>query len=229
MSVSHSSHNQINYTQVTHINVISSLQSDSECLQNQLCIIYKCARMCPLQSAFQLENCDFDPMLHCSVVLVRILSKLILTVLIKYIEVNNVGNLSLQADEALFVASTLNDLLLSDPRTSSSDLIFFSIEDILQLLQHLTLLSSDKTFCKLPLLLDALLCLCSQHNDSFTVELALNCLWNLSHDPAVALAILNHENAISTLQNMWVISTRTLDLSHNILWMLGYGNAQCEL
>lgn len=175
--------------------------------------------MCPMQTAFQLENSDFQALLHCSSVLVRFLSKSILAFLANYMEVRDIIHLSLQKDEVMFVAKCL---MQSESPTSIDGLVF-SVEKILHSLQYLTSLPGDKS-CFLPLLLDTLLSLCLC-DDKPTARSALGILWNLSMDPTVALAILNHENAIHTLQMIRVFTDGLSELSSNILWTLGYGNA----
>ena len=200
-------------------------QDHSQSLQNRVGIVYKCARLFPLQLAFQLDYSNFQPLLNCSLVLVRILAKCIFAFLAKYREhLNILQYISLQKEEVSLISSRLSDSLQS---LRVMDILPFSNPDeILHSLQILTSYSCDKREYIFPCLLDTLVStsLCGHET---IAKLALEVLWNLSFDPTVSLAILNHESAISSLQSLIFNSSHSW-LSTSILWTLGCGQIQSK-
>lgn len=200
-------------------------QDDIQSLQNQVGVIYKCARQFPIQVAFQLEYSNLKPLLNCSQVLVRILTKCVFAFLVKYRECSNIVQyISLQEEEIAFTSKCLADSLQSHKGTSV--LPFSNPGEILYSLQILTSYPCDKRDCALPILLDILIS--TNSSDDRTIgKLALEILWNLSFDPTVALAILNHESAICSLQRL-ILNSSLSSLSTSILWTLGHRKVQSK-
>ena len=174
--------------------------------------------MCPLQAGFQLNNLDFQPLLKCPVMLVRMLSKFTIALLADYFKITNeIGRqLSLQNDEVEYLANSLfSDL--------SYDSVFSNVSEILHSLQCLTSLSIDKLLCGLPILLDPIISLC-YHQENFTAQLALKVLLNLSLDPALPVFIQTRNNVLLPMLQQ----ARTYDpgLSDLISWRLKVGNVE---
>ena len=186
--------------------------------------------MYPTQTAFQLRNTDYQPLLRCSLVVVRILSKFILAFTDK---LGDFIDCILKRDEVDYIVNCLSELMLTRKVTheSTDQLIFSSVEELLESLKSITslsLLSTEKfSFVSLQLL-DALLSL-SLHSNNSTAKLALEVLWNLSLKPSTALLMTDHENVIHTLQRSWVTNPVFNDLSSCILCILGHGNAESML
>ena len=185
--------------------------------------------MYPIQTAFQLRNTDYQPLLCCSLVVVQILSKFILAFTNKLGDFIDPNDCILKKDEVNFIVNCLSDLMLTRKVThksneSTAELIFSSVDELLESLKHVTSFSAEFSLVS-PQLLDALLSL-SLHSNNSTAKLALEVLWNLSLKPSASLLISNHENAISTLQCSWVTKPAFNDLTSNILWILGHGNSE---
>ena len=178
-----------------------------------------------MQVAFQLEYSNFQPLLNCSLILVRILTKCIFASVAKYREYPNILQcITLQKEEIAFISSRLTDSLASQRVTNV--LPFSNPGEILHSLQILTSYPCDKRECVLPTLLDILTTtnLC---DDKTVAKLALEILWNLSFDPSVALAIINHENVIFSLQKL-VLNSSFSSLSTSTLWTLGRRKVQSK-
>ena len=172
-----------------------------------------------MQAAFHVEHSKFQPLLNCPILTVRVLTKSIFAFVGKYRKIPNLLQyVSLQKEDVVCIASHLTDVLQSG--TSSNSTIFSSVEEILHSLQSLTSYPSNIKHCGLLLLLDTLISTCS-FGDKTVARLAMETLWNLSFDPNVALAIINHESAIHTLQKLVFDSS----LAASILWTLGHGKA----
>ena len=201
------------------------VQCDIVCLQNQLLMIYNVAQKYPKQAAFELQLTSLQPLLHCSSLHLRVISKLIVALLADYMVISDIATLSLSNDEVNLFADSLTSFV--DPGSTSADVLKFSVEELLCSFQRISSLPWDKSCCALPCLLDALLAL-SLHNDKTIATSALEVLWNIGLEPTVALAILCHENVVCTLQKMSVFSTALADLAGSILWILGYGNPEGE-
>ena len=199
------------------------MQCDIVCLQNQVLIIYNIARKCPKQAAFELQLTCLQPLLKCSSLPVRIISKSIVAFLADYTDISDVPSLSLTNDEMKLLADSFTSFINSG--TVSTDKLKLSIKQLLYSFQKLSSLPWDKSCCTLPCLLDALLTL-SLHDDKTIATSTLEVLWNISMEPTVALAILCHENMVCTLQKMSVFNTALADLARSILWILGYGNVE---
>ena len=195
-----------------------------------MCIIFKCARMYPLLAAYQLKNISHQALVHCSHIIVRVLSKFILAILDKHTPVMDPNSLTMKEDEIGFIVNCLSYLIQSRKPSdeSTDDLVFSSVEELLWSLDSLTSLSTRTVYCNSPLLFDILVSLCL-HSDSAIARMALKVLWNLSFEPTTALYISNHENVICTLQSSWMRKTAISDLSCNILLVLGYGNAESKI
>ena len=175
-----------------------------------------------MQVAFQLEYSILQPLLKCSVVPVRILTKCIFAFLAKYRDLPNIlQHISLQNKEVAFISSCLTCSL-----RSRNTLLFSTTEDILHSLQILTSYPCDIKSCAYPNLLDGLLSTDSCDDRTIT-ELTLKILWNLSSDPTVALAILNHENAIYLVQKFKSYSSLA-GLSTSVLWTLGQSHGKVQ-
>ena len=197
-------------------------------LQNQLLIIYNVARKCPKQTAFELKQLTcLQPLLNCSSLHIRVISKSIVAFLADYMDISDLATISLTCDEVKYFADGFADFINS--RYISTDIYKpqLSIEKLLFSFQKLSSLPCDKSCCTLPCLLDALLAL-SLHDDKTIAKTALEVLWNIGMEPAVALAIVCHENMFCTLQKMSVFNTDLADLARSILWILGYGNVGGE-
>ena len=178
-----------------------------------------------MQVAFQMEHTEFQPMLNCSIAMIRVLSKSILAFIAKYRKIPNLlEHICLQNKEVVLITSRLGRILPSEISSSSCE-IFSDLEDILFSLRSLTSYPSNKRHCALPILLDKLISLCL--SDMNVAILALETLWNLSFDPTVALAILNHENAVCTLKSL-VFHSSLATLSASMLWTLGCKRTLCK-
>ena len=199
------------------------MQRDIVCLQNQVLIIYNIARKCPKQAAFELQLTCLQPLLNCSSLPVRIISKSIVAFLADYTDISDVPSLSLTNDEIKLLADSFTSFINSG--TVSTDKLKLSIKQLLYSFQKLSSLPWDKSCCTLPCSLDALLTL-SLHDDKTIATSTLEVLWNISMEPTVALAVLCHENVVCTLQNLSVFNNALADLARSILWILGYGNVE---
>ena len=201
------------------------VQCDIVCLQNQVLMLYNVAQKCPKQTSFELQLTCLQPLLNCSSILIRVISKSIVAFLADYMDISDVATLSLTSDEVEFFADSFASFINSE--IVSADKLKLSSEQLLYSFQQLTSLPFNKRCYALPCLLDALLAL-SSHDDKTIAISALTLLWNISMEPTVALVILCHENVVCTLQKMSVFSTTLADLARSILWMLGYGNVEGE-
>ena len=186
-------------------------------------IIYNVAQRCPKQTAFQLQLRTLQPLLRCSLLLIRVLSKCIVAFIANYRDVSEITNLCLENDEAKFFSDGFSGIIESKSVSISG----FSGEELLYSLKCLTSLSSNKSCFAFPDMLDTVSTLCL-HDDITIAKLALEVLWNISMEPTVALAIHCHESMIGTLKRMSVFTTGLADLTRNILWILGYGNVTGE-
>ena len=173
--------------------------------------------------AFELQLTCLQPLLNCSSLPVRVISKSIVAFLADYMDISDVPTLSLTNDEVNFIADSLTRFV--NPGSTSADSLKFSVEELLYSFQRISSLPWDKSCCALPCLLDALLEL-SLHDDKTIATSALEVLWNISTEPTVGLAILCHENVVCTLQKMSMFNTDLADLAKPILWALGYGNIE---
>ena len=209
----------------TDILNFSIVQCEIVCLQDQVLIIYNVAQKYPKQTAVELQLTCLQPLLNCSALPLRVISKSIVAFLASYTDISHVPSVSLTSDEVNLFADSLTSFV--NPGSASADSLRLSVEKLLYSFQQLSSLPCDKSCCALPCLLDALLALTS-HNDKTIAISALEVLWNISMEPTVALAILCHENMVCTLQNMSVFNTALADLARSILWMLGYGNVEGE-
>lgn len=173
-----------------------------------------------MQVACCLERSKLRPLINSSVVSIRVLTKSIFAFIAKYRKISKLFRyVCLQNEEVVFITSHLNDMLQFG--TSS---IFSNPEEVLCSLQSLTSYPSNKQHYVCPLFVDTLItCL----SDKTVGRLALETLWNLSFDPTVALAIINHENAIHTLKTL-VFRSQIAILPVSILWTLGQRRA-CKL
>ena len=190
-------------------------------------MIYNVARKYPKQAAFELQLTYLQPLLNCSSLAVRVISKSIVAFLADYIDMSDVATLCLTNDEVEFFADSFTGFINHGMACVSADRLKFSVEELLFCLQKLSSLPCDKSCCALPCLLDALLAL-SSYDDKTIATSALEVLWNISMEPTVGLAILCHKNVVCTLQKMSVFNVALADLARNILWILGYGNAEGE-
>ena len=188
-------------------------------------MIYSVARHYPKQAAFELQLTCLQPLLNCSSLLVRVISKSIVAFLAGYVDMSDVATLSLTNDEVKFLADSFTSFINHGVTCVSADRLKFSVEELLFSLQNLSSLPCDKSCCALPCLLDALLAL-SSYDDKTIATSALEVLWNIGMEPTVGLAILCHENVVCTLQKMSVFNSALADLARSILWILGYGNAE---
>ena len=203
------------------------MQSDFVCLQNQVLIIYNVAQKYPKQAAFELQLTCLQPLLNCSSLPLRIISKSIVAFLADYMDNSVVATLSLTNEEVKFFADSFASFINSGTISTNEYEPKFSVEELLFSFQKLSSLPWDKSCCTLPCLLNALSAL-SLHDDKTIATSALEDLWNISMEPTVALAILCHENVVCTLQNMSVFNNALADLARSILWILGYGNTEGE-
>ena len=179
-----------------------------------------------MQVAFQLDYGKFQPLLNCSLILVRILTKSIFAFLAKYREYSDtLQYIALQKEEVVFISSCLTNSLQTQSVTKV--LPFANPDEIFHSLQVLTSYPCDKTGCIVPIFLDILIST-SLYDDKKIAKSALEILWNLSFDPSVALEILNHENAIHSLQNLMLNSTLT-NISTSILRTLGCQKVQSTI
>ena len=199
----------------------------AKCLQNQVLIIYNIFQKCPKQTAFQLKLTPFQPLLHCSLLPVWVLSKSIVAFLVTHRGTSDITNLSLRSDEAMFFANSFSNFINSGSLSASSLNLSKTCEELLYSLKCLTSLPCSKACFAVPNMLDIVLALCL-HDNTTIAKLALEVLWNISVEPTVALAILCHENLIGTLKRMSVFNRGHANLTRNILWILGYGNVTGE-
>jgi len=198
------------------------VQCDGVSLQNQALMIYNIARKYPKQTAIELQQLTcLQLLLNCSSPPVRVISMSIISFLADYMDISVVGTLSLTNDDVLFFASFINSGRIS------TDRLILPVEELLYCFQRISSLPCDKSCCALPCLLDTLLAL-SLYDDKTIAKTALEVLWNIGMEPAVALAIVCHENMFCTLQKMSVFNTDLADLARSILWILGYGNVGGE-
>ena len=200
------------------------------CLQSQVLIIFNVAQKCPQQTAFDLQLTRLQPLLNCSSLLIRVISKSIFALLADYwwyMDTSAVATLFLTWDEVRFFADSFTSFINSGEISTDDRTVMFSVEKLLFSFQELSSLPCDKSCCTLPCLLDALLSL-SLHDDKTIAKTALEVLWNISMEPGVALAILCHENVVCALQKMSLFSAGLADLAQAILWILGYGNVEGE-
>ena len=189
-------------------------------------MINSVARKCPKQTAFQLQQLTcLQPLLNCSSLPVRVISKSIVSFLADYMDISVVEALTLTNTEVQFFADSFATFI--NLGRISSDKLILPAEELLYSFQQISSLPLDKNSCAFPCLLDALLAL-SSHDDKTIAKTALKVLWNISMEPTVALAILCHENVVCTLQKMSVFNTDLADLARSILWTLGYGNVEGE-
>ena len=200
------------------------------CLQSQVLIIFNVAQKCPQQTAFDLQLTCLQPLLNCSSLLIRVISKSIFALLADYwwyMDTSAVATLSLTWDEVRFFADSFTSFINSGEISTDDRTVMFSVEKLLFSFQKLSSLPCDKSCCTLPCLLDALLAL-SLHDDKTIAKTALEVLWNISMEPGVALAIICHENVVCALQKMSLFSAGLADLAQTVLWILGYGNVEGE-
>jgi len=188
-------------------------------------IIYNVAQRCPKQTAFQLQLSALQPLLHCSLLPLRVLSKSIIALIANYRDVLEFTNLSLENDEAKFFSDSFSGIIESGSASVSG--LYFSGEELLYSIKCLTSLPSNKSCFAVPDMLDTVSTLCL-YDDITIAKLALEVLWNISMEPTVALAIHCHESTIGTLKRMPVFTAGLADLTRNILWILGYGNIAGE-
>ena len=177
------------------------------------------------EAVFQLKLTPFQPLLHCSLLPVRVLSKSIVAFLVTHRGTSDITNLSLQSDEAMFFANSFANCINSGSLSASS--LILSCEELLYSLKCLTSLPCSKACFAVPNMLDIVSTLCL-HDDKTIAKLALEVLWNISMEPTVALAILCHESVIGTLKRMYVFSCDLANLTRNMLWILGFGNVTGE-
>jgi len=182
-------------------------------------IIYIVAQKYPKQTAFQLQLSALHPLLHCSSLPIRVLSKSIVAFIANYRDVSDITNSSLENDEVKFFADGFCDCIESGSASVSS--LNISGKELLYSLKCLTSLPFSKACFAVPGMLDTVSTLCL-HDDKTISKLALEVLWNISMEPTVAVAILCHENLIGTLKRMSVFSRGHANLMRNILWILGY-------
>ena len=209
----------------TDILNFSFVQCDIVSLQNQVLIIYNVARTYPKQAAFELQLTCLQPLLNCSSLPLRVISKSIVAFLAGYMDISHVPSVSLTSDEVKLFADSLTSFV--NPGSTSADNLKLSVEKLLYSFQQISSLPWDKSCCALPCLLDALLAL-SSYSDKTIATSTLEVLWSISMEPTVALAILCHENMVCTLQNMSVFNNALADLARSVLWILGYGNVGGE-
>ena len=188
-------------------------------------MIFNVVRKCPMQTAFTLQLTCLQPLLNCSSLHIRIISKSVVAFYADYIDISTVATLSLTNDEVKFFADSFASFINSGKM--SADRLKPSSEELLYSFKQLSSLPWDKSCCALPHLLDALLEL-SSSDDKTIATSALEVLWNIGMEPTVALAIICHENVVCTLQKMSVFNTDLADLARSILWILGYGNVEGE-
>ena len=100
----------------------------------------------------------------------------------------------------------------------------FSVEELFSF-QKISLLPQKNSCCALPCLLDALLAL-SSYDDEIIAKAALEVLWNMVMEPAVALAI--HDSVVCTLQKMSVFNIGFADLAKSIYTIFGNGSVVGE-
>ena len=186
-------------------------------------MIFNVVRKCPMQTAFTLQLTCLQPLLNCSSLHIRIISKSVVAFHADYIDISTVATLSLTNNEVKFFADSFASFINSGKM--SADRLKPSSEELLYSFKQLSSLPWDKSCCALPRLLDALLAL-SSHDDKTIARSALEVLWNIGMEPTVALAILCHENVVCTLQKMSVFNADLADLARSILWILGYGNVE---
>ena len=213
------------------INPISILvQFYIVCLQSLVLMIFNVVQKCPKQAAFDLQPTYLQPLLNCSSLPLRVISKSIVAFLSDYrwyMDNSCISTLFLTSDEVKFFADSFASFINSGYILTDDRTITFSVEELLFSFQKLSSLLCDKSCCALPCLLDALLAL-SSYDDKTIAKTALEVLWNIGMEPTVGLAILCHENVVCTLQKMSVFNSALADLARNILWILGYGNAEGE-
>ena len=180
-------------------------------------MIYNVARKCPKQTAFQLQQLTcLQPLLNCSSLPARVISKSIVSFLADYMDISVVEPLTLSNNDVQFFTDSFATFI-SLGRISTDKLIL-PVEELLYSFQQLSSLPFDKSCCTLPCLLDALLEL-SLNDDKTIATSALEALWNISMEPTVALAILCHENVVCTLQKMSVFNSALADLARSMLWI----------
>ena len=204
------------------------MQCDIVCLQNQVLMIYNVAQKCPQQTAFDLQLTCLQPLLNCSLLPVRVISKSIVALLAGYwwyMDTSAVATLFLTHDEVRFISDSFASFINSGEISADDRTIKFSVEQLLFCLQKLSSLPCDKSCCALPCLLDALLAL-SSYDDKTIATSALEVLWNIGMEPTVGLAILCHENVVCALQKISLFSSGLADISQSILWILGHGNTE---
>ena len=119
-------------------------------------------------------------------------------------------------DEVRFISDSFASFINSGEISADDRTIKFSVEQLLFCLQKLSSLPCDKSCCALPCLLDALLAL-SSYDDKTTATSALEVLWNIGMEPAVALTILCHKNVVCALQKISLFSSGLADISWSIL------------
>ena len=186
-------------------------------------MIFNVVRKCPMQTAFTLQLTCLQPLLNCSSLHIRIISKSVVAFHADYIDISTVATLSLTNDEVKFFADSFASFINSGKM--SADRLKPSSEELLYSFKQLSSLPWDKSCCALPHLLDALLEL-SSSDDKTIATSALEVLWNIGVEPTVALAIICHENVVCQMQKMSVFNTDLADLARSILWILGYGNVE---
>ena len=191
-------------------------------------MIYNVAQKCPQQTAFDLQLTCLQPLLNCSLLPVRVISKSIVALLAGYwwyMDTSAVATLFLTHDEVRFISDSFASFINSGEISADDRTIKFSVEQLLFCLQKLSSLPCDKRCCALPCLLDALLAL-SSYDDKTIATSALEVLWNIGMEPTVGLAILCHENVVCALQKISLFSSGLADISQSILWILGHGNTE---
>ena len=188
-------------------------------------IIYNVAHQCPKQSAFRLQLSALHPLLHCSSLPIRVLSKSVFAFIANYRDVSDITTLSLESDEAKFFTDEFCGCIGSGSTSASS--LNISGKELLYSLKCLTSLPFNTTCFSVPGMLDTVSTLCS-HDDKTIAKLALEVLWNISMEPTAALAILCHESVIGILKRMSVFSCGLAKITRNVLWILGYGNVTGE-
>ena len=138
------------------INPISVLvQCDIVCLQSQVLIIFNVAQKCPQQTAFDLQLTRLQPLLNCSSLVIRVISKSVFALLADYwwyMDTSAVATLFLTWDEVRFFADSFTSFINSGEISTDDRTVMFSVEKLLFSFQELSSLPCDKSCCTLPCL-----------------------------------------------------------------------------
>ena len=89
------------------------VQCDIVSLQNQVSMIYNVAQKCPQQTTFELQLTCLQPLLNCSSLPVRVISKSIVAFLADYMDISDLVTISLTCDEVKFFAESFADFISS--------------------------------------------------------------------------------------------------------------------